>query len=405
MKPSLNITTIFFTCLILLRIAINTLPIVNQNSGFLVNFGSIVLIYILIFFHYQEHKVNFRIESCIILFSLSLLSLLYSIFDFSQFLINLYGIAQEMIWFFLGFYIISNNNRRQARLILFFLTSCWVFTGITTYIGNQNFPQVSRLMTAGMLEDKETFNMYQNMNIGSFTYVYCLTLLTPILVYIKRFSLSFNLFSLLMLFGVLILIIKTEFTTALLFTFFAILLLILPQNFRRYHIFLLLIIVGLLGVTFPALFRYLAENSDSELFSERFTSLFDFASSGASGVNSESDLGYRLDAWGQSIEGFLSNPFLGTLGSGGSHSYIFDTICQYGLLGLISIIMIFRKEYNLYIRPFLKYDIAPFLYILFIFNLLLCFINTLNNIFIITFFIPLFIAAFRDDIKERKYSF
>lgn len=401
-KDSFDFPTILISAMIALRIGLTIIPVLNASSGFLVNLGSLVILYLVIILHFGKKHKNFQFNSFFLLYALSFIGVAFSIFNFAKFAIDLYVLVQEALWFFLGFYILSLNNKKQAQVLLIFMAASLIYTGFTTVVGNNLFPQASRLMTTGMSEDKDTYALFKMMNIGDFNYVYTLTLSIPLLVYLFKQMRRFRFIYLIAIFGVVFITINTEFTTALFFSLFSAIFLLLPRNFKKSHIVMALAGIIVVALTFPLIFSVLAENTESDIISERLSSLSNFSSGRYSGRADGSDLGERLYAWGKSLSGFASNPILGAGTSGGSHSYVFDNMCRFGIIGVFALFAVFWQEYHVYVKPYLRSDIGRYFYLIFLVNLMLCFVNTLNNLFLFTLVIPLFLVAFKDRIVSQS---
>ena len=402
MKDSFDFSSILIIALIALRIGLTTIPVLNTSSGFIVNFGSLAILYFIIFIKIGNKRKNIQFGSFFLLYAISFIGIAFSIFNLSKLSVELYVILQDALWFFLGFYILAINNKKQARVLLLFMAASLVYTGYTTIVGNTLFPQATRLMTTGMLEDKDTFLSFKMMNIGDFNYVYTLTLCIPVLVYLYKESLRFRIVTVLAIVGIIYITIKTEFTTALFFSLFLALFLFLPRDFKRSHIVMVLAGVLVIALVFPLVFSVLADSTSSELISERLSSLGDLSSRRSAASSDGSDLGARFEAWGTSLSGFAMHPLFGAGTPGGSHSYIFDNMCKYGIIGLFALFAVFRQEYLVYVKPYLRTDIGRYFYLIFFVNLMLCFVNTLNNIFFITLVIPLCLVAFRDKIIRQN---
>lgn len=402
MKDSLDISTILITSVIALRIGLTTIPVLNASSGFLVNFGSLAILYFIIILHFGKKQKNFQYNSFILLYALSFIGIAFSIFGFSKLSVELYMVVQDALWFFLGFYILSINNKKQTRVLLIFMAASLIYTGFTTIVGNNLFPRASRLMTTGMLDDKDTFLSYKMMNIGDFMYVYTLTLCVPVWVYLYKEFHRLRIVAALAILGIIYITIKTEFTTALFFSLFSAFFLFLPRDFKKPHIVMVLVGVMVISLAFPLLFSALAGSTSSDLISERLFSLGDLSSSQSIASADGSDLGARFEAWGTSLSGFAMHPLLGAGTSGGSHSYIFDNMCKFGIIGLFALIAVFRQEYLVYVKPYLRTNIGRYFYLIFLVNLMLCIVNTVNNIFFITLVIPLLLVAFKDRIVPQS---
>ena len=106
-----------------------------------------------------------------------------------------------------------------------------------------------------------------------------------------------------------------------------------------------------------------------------------------------------------SFNSFLTHPIFGGMFESvviGGHSYILDTIAQYGAFGLFALIFIYRA---IYIKFFMRYKNKSgygFVFWTFLQAIILSLVNTRMWIEVLTLFIPLIFAYV--DQKGNKYE-
>ena len=310
-----------------------------------------------------------------------------------------------MIWPLCGFYIINNFSKKQIKNVLYVIGILFLITIYTTCVGCIEFPNAARMLASSKEENEELEVLYHSMNIGGFMFVYTVLLIAPLLVYLfKNHNLIIKIVAIVSYLSLFILAIITEYTTALLLVTISALLFFLSKRYylKKEH----LVVIGILSVVAIAFnglliraFVSLSGIAESEQISERVHDISIFIS--GSGIDKSSDLGQRTLAFSKSIDLFLNNILFGAgVQHGGGHSYILDTLAQYGLIGLGILIAIFKRMYMIYISPHSGTNAYVFVLALYVMNLIQCALNTTNSIFVLCFVLPLFMSVYY--VENRK---
>ncbi len=337
---------------ILIRMIISFVPFVNFHCPEIIKLGTLIALYSLLLFSDKRFWSNILYLSPI--FIIDILSFTYiRIYDVEHqgFILSLYAFMRPMSWALYGLYAINNYSQHRARVILQWFSMFLMITAATTCFGCTVFPNASRLLATGMSEDPAMYAVFMSYNIGGFTFVYTLLLLTPLLIYAIREKVANKFFCILMLLLVLVTIISTEYTTALLFFIFSLTLFILPKKMSVLNLFAILFIVLLLYILLKpliaAFFYQLANVVGSEQISLRLNDVA-MSLSGA-GVDDTMELNERVSRVEYSWQLFKENILIGTGTNGGGHSFVADNLARYGLIGLLSEIWLFRRIYTTYI--------------------------------------------------------
>lgn len=387
---------------ILIRIVISYVPIYQHSASTMVNMGSFFIIYIGLCSEKNFQK-NFSKHWPIC--SLLILSALYSVFSAEGSIgVELYGFFQLMIWPLSGCFILNNFSKKQIKYILYAVGIVFAITLYTTCIGCIEFPNAARMLASSKEENKELELLYHSLNIGGFVFVYTVILIAPLLVYLYKYNIV-NKFIVIPIYASLFfLVITTEYTTALLFVAMITSLFFLSKDyvFKKNHLYIVAILFGIIllfGNQISSVFSSLAGVFESESISDRFNEMSTAMSGGS--LDDSSDLSQRNLAWSTSLNLFFNNIIFGD-GKiyGGGHSYLLDTLAHYGLIGLGFLIAIFKRMYNVYIAPYENTGVYVFVLALYILNLMQCFLNTTNSIFMLCFILPLFMNIY---YKEEKY--
>lgn len=399
MNPSLKYITLVA---ILIRIVISYVPIYQHSASTMVSMGSFFIIYIGLC---SEKNFQKNFSKYWPICSLLILSALYSVFSVEGSIgVELYGFFQLMIWPLSGCFILNNFSKKQIKYILYAVGIVFAITLYTTCVGCIEFPNAARMLASSKEENKELELLYHSLNIGGFMFVYTVILIAPLLVYLYKYNIV-NKFIVIPIYASLFfLVITTEYTTALLFMALITFLFFLSKDyvFKKNHLYIVAILSGIIllfGNQISSVLSFLAGVFESESISDRFNEMSTAMSGGS--LDDSSDLSQRNLAWSTSLNLFFNNLIFGD-GKiyGGGHSYLLDTLAHFGLIGLGFLIAIFKRIYNVYIAPYENTGVYVFVLALYILNLMQCFLNTTNSIFMLCFILPLFMNIY---YKEEKY--
>ena len=385
--------------LVVIRLIITYLPAVNVNCPEIIKLITIVGVYALLFFY--DRRFFFNIWFLLPVFIIDIYSFTISYlypFHNNALLSSLYSFMRPLSWALIGYYYLYNADNKNARRILSWFTLLYVITAITTCIGCSVFPNAARLMATGMDEEQDTFNIYMNYNIGSFSFVYSALVMTPLIICVYRERLINRFVSISLLILVFITILYTEYTTALIFFASCLILLITPKDYSiKKTLFLLFVIVIMMVLLRPVFAKFLYFIS-SLLSSEQMAVRFEDLANSFAGVQyfDSADLDSRFERWESSWRSFLASPLVGgEISSGvGGHSFVLDKLALYGLIGLAGELIYFVSLY----RKFVLIGKSTFLFKYCVYCLFLQFACACVNPHVFyepfTLVMPLFFVAF-----------
>ena len=374
------------------------LPVWGFYMPAMVNAALLAFLYVAIFVgRVRLRAIDFL--AVIPIFSVEILSLFYE--TPSDIVIYIYKIAQLFIFPLLGLYLIKSDNHPIVRRIFYIVSIAYLVTCVTTYFGCLTYPAASRaLATMSESENYDLYSLYTSMNIGSFSFVYAIVLMLPLLIYLvrdKRLNIIIGVIALLM---VVITIFVTEYATALLFMIVAFMAFIFPKNFSTKHIIItmLTILVIYWGAKdyLGHAFDVLATNVDSEILAERFYSISDLLLGDEKSV--EGDIESRIEVYELSVKAFEASPIWGASGINvGGHSFFLDNLGKYGCFGLIAMIFMYSSLYKLYFKRYKSQPYSGYILLTFFIALALAILNPKDNLAILTFIVPLFTVAFKTE--------
>lgn len=253
-----------------------------------------------------------------------------------------------------------------------------VATIITTIAGCIRNPTAARILaTIDNAQDARNIS-FTWQNIGGYGFVYTVVLLYPLIIYAyKQKRIAWFIFVPLAV-SAFLLAIVTEYTTALLLLITSSVLIFLSRKLSLKGI----VIFGLFSVIFILLFQgtisdflvSLADKVDSKILSDRIIAF----AGGKESLEASDDK--RIWLYRRSFETFLSSPLFGNMfvryGSVGGHSAILDVLAQYGLIGLGVLYAMYKRIYNVFIKPYSNNSGYGFIVWTFIQAIFLSAINT-----------------------------
>lgn len=271
-------------------------------------------------------------------------------------LFALYAHSLLMVLPFLMLHIIRNNDMALAKLMFYVVLFSIFITAVTTYFGCINFPQVSRMMAAGVVPP-EMESQIRYLNIGDFDTIYIFVLAIPFLAQILKSSVS-NYFLncvILMTIGAIILaVFQSEYTTAVLFLFISMSSFFLPSGCGWKSILKYMVIVGIvisiIWSSLPPLLSYFSTIVESDNIRVRLEDLSIMMTGQDAGENSDAQGRFELIL--MNIDAYLSSPIIGIQERVGGHSFITDMMSYYGSIGIILTIMLIKKLRKIFVQPF-----------------------------------------------------
>lgn len=303
-------------------------------------------------------------------------------------------------YYFLYYRPESINILTAVMIIAVFITV------ITTIIGLIQFPMAARILATAEAVDDPNFSTYCWHNIGGYEFIYIAVLLYPILILsykLKRINTFTFIISLILMFTLIIL---SEYTTALILILLTSVLYFAGRKLSAKQ----LLILGAAFFIFLFFFwsfvsdflLWLAGLFDSDALTERLTAL----AGGITGLENFED--NRLNLYGLSLEGFISSPvFGGMLGvktANGGHSFILDSLANYGVISGIALIFAYRNIYRFFFKPFRNKQGYGFVLWAFAQSIILSLVNTGMWLTVLTFLIPAILTAIYNSNSEGEYE-
>lgn len=389
-----SFSAFLFEVLSFLYIAHKILPAVGHYMPGVVYLGLVAAVFVFAFFISVSKTTVSASVRLLAVFGVSLL-------EFVRYLIKgsvvsgatyMYGEVQIFLYALIAIAFIYRNDYNQIKNITNLIFVSYAITAITTFIGNNKYEGASRLL-ATLDNSDPTRQLYASQNIGGFVFIYELVLIVPLIIYMikkKRMNRALG-WGLIILLGMTIM--SSEYTTALLMYVFSLTLFLIPKITKRKIIILVVILVILFIINslyFADLFEYLGETVQSETLAQRFGELAELLREGESSADGNAT--NRMDLYKKSINAFFESGMMGVWNDGGigGHSFMFDTMGRYGLIGVFAIIVMYRMIYKMFIGPYRREDFYPYLFFIYMIAIFMAFINPKTYLFIFICLIPLF---------------
>jgi hypothetical protein len=307
---------------------------------------------------------------------------------------------------------ISKTGDVKSYKILFWAVACsYTLTALTTYIGCVTYPGAARdLAMPEEMIGSDVYSLYKKANIGNLSFTYSLLFIIPLLIYMVKSRICRRIESVSMLIIVSISILKTEYTTALLLMVLCFILFFLPN---KLNIGSLISIVALMLVIFLLAKPFIGElllhasshfESSSSTISVRLYDLGILLSNDLNAVNG-GDIWSRYELYNQSIQEFFHSPLWGGSNNVGGHSLLFDSLGRFGLIGLVALILMYKKVFSLFFSPYSNNPYYGYMLFSFLIVIILAVLNPKDNLGVITFTIPLFALYFKthyESTLDRK---
>ncbi len=375
----------YIEVLIVLYVFHTTLPAFGYYIPALVHGGTMAFLYFYLM-SYDKHFGS-NLSKALAIFSVSILSLLYN--GLSNFATGVYWLLQIFIYPLLSLYLMRYANEKVLKRMLVAIGLSYLITAVTTYFGNQIFPLASRLIVS--TEDVGEVNLYRSYNIGGFNIVYAWVLLLPAVMYMIRNKVVSTYIGIVILIILSATVLAAEYTTALFVLVLTIATLLFIRNIGSKQIIALMVAFVLVVTVFDQyIFPLLANFTGifgSDQVDERLMELSSFAEGSAS---FEGDMGSRYDFYKVSWDSFAQSPIWGRRNAiTGAHSYVFDTMAQYGLIGVLGLIIMYVQIFKSFYKPFKHSSFFGYALYTFCVALTLAIINPKDNMSVLTFMMPL----------------
>ena len=240
--------------------------------------------------------------------------------------------------------------------------------------------------------------LYAALNIGSLNFVYTIALVHPTipLLWKNKILPLYIALPITALFGLCIL--QAQYTIGLLIFLLSCVIYLLPRLFGKKQLgklFFAIICTAPVLIMIPNLLVAIAHSdfmADFGSVSERLGDLGYMLQGSDLTMAKESDVESRTELVNRSITTFVKNPFgcffFGGKGAGG-HSKIFDTLANWGLLGLMVMVVYYKRLYKVYFSDSRNKPYYLILVYIFILVILLSSLNPSWWIESVCFYIPL----------------
>lgn len=395
-----------FFSLVLVLYLLHTAPALGYYTPPAVYAATLVLLYLSTYMVCGAKRFNRYFLLSIPIMGLSWLAIFYSSFQsFGVPIKELYGLAQQLIYFIVGIYIMDSKDYQMAKRVLITILLVFIATSVTTYIGDTIYPTASRDLTGlANQENSITTSLYLSMNIGGFSFIYNIVLMIPIVIgqYKNRLMVPVLAMSLLVLFYLVVE--KSQFTTAFLLSVLLSPLFFIQKSFNARAAFkymaILFFVFLMVRAILPLLLDIFSSNVSGDAVQTRLVELSDFLSGEGSGTNS--DLEARQDLYSASYEAFLSSPLWGTLDKTkvGGHSYLLDAMGVYGLLGLLLYFICWRKLYRVYFKPIATRKWFGYFLMVFLLAIIMTIVNPQMNMMFLLLIIPCYILQYEKNLSN-----
>lgn len=367
------------------------MPAVAQYISAYLYMGTVVILYLMILSK-NYNTFNYYFMFLLPMLPVMILQLLnIYLYGSESIPLFLYGRLLYYIPLVLMYYLISNNKRFLIKTLIIVMLSAYVITAFTTYIGLLTNPDAARILATVDSKDVNAVT-WGRLNIGGFETVYSIVILFPMLICLYKKKII----PLLIFIGIttifIFCILQAQYATALILFFSSLILLFLKKEFNRKKVWYLIVFAVLSYFLFKALLAdfmtYLSYNIQSSTLADRFK----FIADTLNGIENKSDVGNRIDRYMMSINSFLKSPIIGTFlfnryGTGG-HSFILDTLGQFGLIGGMALFIFFKQIYIKFYLPFRNTQYFGYMVWGFILYIGLSVLNPTGFLIVIGFIVP-----------------
>ncbi|MDD3382101.1 MAG: hypothetical protein PHT83_01175 [Bacilli bacterium] len=390
--------TIYVKIALVLYVLYTLMPIVPRLvDAYVFASATILLFFILLMNHIEEiisrKKLIYIPFLILIMLEIVFLSIysnnrIYDLYDI--FLINL-----PILLFF-----VVLNDKELVKIVFFTALFSIVVTCITTTIYLRYDNEASRWLAAVSDPNDPYFIQLNFRNVGGFESIYSLVILIPFIVglfKVKRIDLKIFIVVIAL---ILANIYYSKYAIAIILASIGLMTILLP---RIKSVKKILLFLGILVVSFVILrnevgdFLYYLSNFVSYRdVSNKIRVVGDFLN----GVENTTGFNTRFPLLEESLLLIKENIWLGTTftknGFNSGHSFILDTFVKYGMLGIVSIILMYTSVFVLLYKKFKDNKLYGYIVLSCIIAIIASVLNPGNWYFIILFIIPIFAMYFKD---------
>lgn len=401
-----NKTLIFFLAVIFI---LHSMPMLGIRYPTIVWALTVVLLFIMLLY-------NVGIKDVLKILPIFFIPLLDVFIKGNDILSYIWGISTflpTMILPMLAIYLYKRNDVKMSGWLFFIYVVINLITCFTTYWGCKMYPGASRDLAGGDASSSSFFYVYMNANIGGFSFIYSLVFLFVLAICTiknhqtmiegRRMLAIAIVFSI----GIVMAVIASEYTIAIIVTCFCALLFFISRKFNFKRILFwgisLLFIFNMFKLVIADGLKIIADETDSYLLTHRLTDIS--LSLEGKHTQDDSDLDVRAELYTKSLASFINNPLGGwSLNCMGGHSYIFDTLAKYGLLGLCFLIISLRLIYSNYIKPLVGTFVYGYALICFVVFIIFATLNPKVFTEFFLFVLPMYSLLFANKNTQKTFS-
>ncbi len=309
-----------------------------------------------------------------------------------SFLRSIYGLLQLIVVQTIAIIYIESGNKHKQKIVLSYIIFMFMITGLTSSIATFFRPNIMKELTA--LPNTDLYLEYRKYNVGEFSFVYQFVLLVPYFIYLFKYKLLNPIASLIILLYIFFVILLSHFTMALLYFIpLTIVLFIGKLSSKKLYslatifVFLAIILRVLIGnIAFEV-----ADNVEDTAYNQRLIYIGYVLNGYEISDTLNRTSGGRLELYSQSLNSFRNNWITGTWDptESGGHSFVFDNLATFGLLGLFSIILYMTQIFRLFIKKYNHKKLYPYVLLTFILSIITSVANPKFFTFIFTLIYPL----------------
>lgn len=393
-------------CLIL--ILLHEQPFVGFITPSILFAGIVALFYMSVIYENGFVKsANYIILSLPII-SIGLLNVLLKFFgdspDISK---DIYGLLQDLIYPIAALTILEKKRYATSKFLFYFFIIISCVTCVTTIIGNQLIPGASRSLAGSIQEGDADFGVLKLMNVGGFSFAYILVSTVPLMILsYKRRRKSFDAIASLLILALIAVTLKyMDYTMAILLMAVSLIFIFLPQTLSRTRVLIIVVfIILLMEVILPLVLSFLQSVIGVEGSSfDKLADLSLFFEGGSSELSTDSDVYQRSYTIKKSLSAFLDSPIFGTWSPEtiGGHSFFWDSLALFGLIGLAAIFLIYKRIYSVLYAQFQKESWFGHIFWAFLLSIVMMFFNTHIYWLLFTLITPVYCLMLSDNNQEE----
>ncbi len=377
------------------------LPIMNYISIVYIDIIAVCLILLIVITgNYSKRTLLFVVPFVPLLLMMIIRDINLTQIGLKNLILLIYSITLFILPLIISIFVLNNNYRKTARVLLLFSVLFLLITSWTSIYGLTTDPTASKVLATGGIDESQLMKYYQN-NIGGFHIAYLLPIIIPMIIAAHRHR-KITLIVLLIVIGPMVYFVyKTQYVTALILLLISLSSYLLAYNysFRKFLIiFFIIIFVGMFARSGISHVLLVTANHSSYTVSERLIAISD----AMMGQQSTADAYVgRVNVYQHDINAFISSPIIGVVAFGGrssGHSFILDILALYGIVGAVGLVLFYRQIYKYFYRPFRAEAYYGFMLWSLGLSIILAILNPTGSVLAIGLLVPLAAFILKDDV-------